>query len=310
MIGLATDRRMKDVMQQWATASRLANRYVGGGTVEEGVRLALNLHTEGIKPSLFYLGEYLHDRAAIEETVANKICAAQLLGKGDLDVHISVDPTQLGLSIDRDLCERNAIRIAEAVAAACRRSSGTHCMMLDMEDDEQVTDTIQIHDRIQQQGLPVAITLQAYLRRTTDDLQAKVRQGATVRLVKGAFAANSDIAYTSSRSIRNHYLALSEIALSDEAKAAGFYVSFATHDYILLREIVRMASARGWKPGTYEFEMLYGVRGQLAKQLAVDGQKVRVYMPFGTDWWPYALRRIGESPKNLLLLVRAVLSRS
>lgn len=310
MIGLATNRRMKDAMQQWATASRLASRYVGGGTVEEGVRVAVNLHTDGIKPSLFYLGEYLHDRVAIEETVAKKICAAQLLGKGDLDVHVSVDPTQLGLSIDRDLCERNAIRIAEAVGASCQRSNGTHCMMLDMEDDELVTATIEVHDLIQQQGLPVAITLQAYLRRTKDDLQTKVQQGAKVRLVKGAFAANSDIAYTSSRSIRKNYLALSEIALSNEARETGFYASFATHDHILLKEIVRMAAARGWEPGTYEFEMLYGVRSQLAEQLAADGQKVRVYMPFGTDWWPYALRRLGESPKNLLLLVRAILSRA
>lgn len=273
------------------------------------MRLAVNLPAGAATASLFYLGEYVADPRVVEETVVNKIAAARLLGEKGLDVHVSVDPTQIGYSIDRELCRRNAFRIAAAIGAVNRRSAGVHCMMLDMEDDALVEDTIAIHDALKREGHPVAITLQAYLRRTRGDLERQVRQGAVVRIVKGAFAAGADIAYTSQREIRGNFLRLAEIALSPEARRAGFYPSFATHDERLHRVIIGLAADGGWRPGSYEFEMLHGVRTNVAERLVSQGQKLRLYLPFGTDWWPYALRRIGENPRYVLLLLGALLAR-
>ena len=309
MIGLATNGRLKAFMQRRATTALLASCFVTGRTPEAGVRLALNVPAGAATSSLYYLGEYVGDRRVIEENVVNKIAAARLLGKSELDVHVSVDPTQIGYSIDRELCRRNAFRIAAAIGAVDQRAAGVHCMMLDMEDDALVEDTIALHDALKQEGHPVAITLQAYLRRTCHDLEKLIHQGGVVRIVKGAFSAGADLAYTSQREIRRNFLRLADIALSPEARSAGFYPSFATHDERLHRAIIKMAADGGWRPGSYEFEMLHGVKTDVAERLVSQGQKLRLYIPFGTDWWPYALRRIGENPRYVLLLLRAFIAR-
>ena len=308
MIALATNPWLTEVMQRRATKSLLARRFVAGGTAEESAGVALNLPAQGIRPSLFYLGEYVQDPELVEQTVESKLGAARALRGLDLGVHVSVDPTQIGLTIDLALCRHNALRIAAAIGEATHAASERACLMLDMEDYSVVESTIAIHDEVWEAGYPVAITLQAYLRRTRDDLEAKVRQGAFVRLVKGAFAAGSDIAFTTRRAIRHNYLELAEIALSDGARDTEFYPSFATHDDRLQAEIVRLAEAGGRDRGCYEFEMLYGVRDELAEQLSRAGHRIRLYMPFGTDWWPYALRRVGENPRNVIMLARALLS--
>jgi len=308
MIALATNPWLKEVMQRRAGATSLARRFVTGRTADEVARVALNLPARGIHPSLFFLGEYVADPALVEQTVLSKVAAARSLHNLGFDAHVSVDPTQIGATIDLALCRRNALRIAAAIGEATRRKPGRSCMMLDMEDDAVVGPTIAVHDDVMAAGHPVAITLQAYLRRTRDDLEAKLRQGAFVRIVKGAFAAGPDIAYTSGRAIRNRYLELAQLALSSPERADGFYPSFATHDGRLQAQIVELAEAAGRARGCYEFEMLYGVRNDLAERLARAGHRVRLYMPFGADWWPYALRRVGESPRSVFMLARALLS--
>lgn len=308
MIALATNPWLKELMQNRAAASLLARRFVTAGTADQGARVALNLPAHGIRPSLFYLGEYVRDPSLIEQTVQNKMAAARALRGLGLDAHVSVDPTQIGATVDLALCRRNALRIAAAIGEATRGAQGRSCLMLDMEDYSVVDPTIAVHDEIMAAGHPVAITLQAYLRRTGDDLEAKLRQGAFVRIVKGAFVAASDIAYTSRRAIRHRYLELAEMALSSPDRTERFYPSFATHDERLQAQIARLADAAGVGRGGYEFEMLYGVRNDLAERLARAGHCVRLYMPFGTDWWPYALRRVGENPRNVFMLARALLS--
>lgn len=308
MIALATNPWLRDVMQRRATSSLLARRFIAGGTAAESVEAALNLPAHGIHPSLFYLGEYVQDPNLVEQTVKSKLAAARALRGLGLGVHVSVDPTQIGLTIDLDLCRSNALRIAAAIGEATHAGPERACLMLDMEDDSVVESTVAIHDEVLAAGYPVAITLQAYLRRTRDDLEAKMKQGAFVRLVKGAFAAGSDIAFTSRRAIRHNYVELAEMALSASAANYGLYPSFATHDHRLQAEIVRLAEAGGHDRGGYEFELLYGVRDDLAQQLSRAGHRVRLYMPFGTDWWPYALRRVGENPRNVIMLARALLS--
>jgi proline dehydrogenase len=178
--------------------------------------------------------------------------------------------------------------------------------MFDMEDASLVEPTIGLHDEIRQRGLPVALTLQAHLKRTAADLRAQIAAGSRVRLVKGAFVAGADIAYTRQRDIKSNYRRLLEQMLSARARKRGFYPIVATHDHRIHELAIATARRNGWKAGQYEFEMLLGVRTDVARALVQRGERVRLYLPFGREWWPYAVRRIGESPRNAMLLARSL----
>jgi proline dehydrogenase len=154
--------------------------------------------------------------------------------------------------------------------------------------------------------LPVAITVQAYLHRSPQDLARLVENGAMVRLVKGAFAEKKERSWTSKAAICRAYLRAAAQLLSATAREHGVYPVFATHDHTLIRAITTTIRAQGWSAGSYEFEMLYGVRPALQDELVEEGHTVRLYLPFGTEWWPYAARRIGENPANILFVARAL----
>jgi proline dehydrogenase len=307
MITLARSQTAKATMQRWGAASVLASRFVAGATAEEAVARAAALHAKhSIRGSLFYLGEYVDRTDLVAENVSAKLAVAALLGRTGLDVHVSVDPTQIGHSLDPAKAQRNAFTIAEAVhRAACNRP-GVHALMLDMEDQSVVDATIALHDAIKSAGLPAALTLQAYLRRTEADIRAQIRRGTRLRLVKGAFAAGSEIAFTRRFEVKANSRRLIDLMFSRDARDAGFYPILATHDDRLQAYALERAGAAGWRADEYEFEMLLGVRNDVAEDLARRGERVRLYLPFGRDWWPYAVRRIGENPRNAMLLLRAL----
>lgn len=307
MIKMACSERMKTAVQGARSTSKLATRYVGGPTAVSAAHEAKLLVAAGIRSSLFYLGEYVTSAELVDENRRNKLAAVKTLQQAGLDIHISVDPTQIGQSIDPQLAAANALEIATAIRDAIGVQPGVHCLMLDMEDSSVTTATIALHDMLHDRGLPVALTLQAYLKRTATDMAAQIARGAKVRLVHGAFAAGPDIAHTNREHAKENYRALARQMLSADAKRSGFYPIFATHDERLHRDIVAIAKANGWSSDQYEFEMLYGARPDVAARLSKEGYRVRLYLPFGVDWWPYAMRRIGENPRNAMLLIKGVL---
>lgn len=291
-----------------ATAN-LATRYVAGRSPEDGIGRAEDLLARrGIRGSLFYLGEYVDTAELVAENVANKLAVAEALGRTDLDVHVSIDPTQVGHGLDSALARENVHRIAQAITQAAGDRPGVHCAMLDMEDQTVTDFTIALHDDLKKQGLPMALTLQAYLRRTETDLQAQIAAGSRVRLVNGALAAGPDVAFARRADVKRNYRRLIAAMFSPEARGSGFYPIVATHDDKLHDHAIHCADANGWPPDSYEFEMLLGVRGDVAEALARQGRRVRLYLPFGRDWWPYAVRRIGENPRNAWLLARSVVA--
>lgn len=309
MIALARSARITRLMQGSRTGTELARRYVGGGDAAAAVHTGKALMQSGIRSSMFYLGEYVDTRELMAENVHAKLDVVQALRPTSLDRHVSIDPTQLGHSIDPSLCLEHTMQIARAVADASRGREGVHCVMLDMEDHSLNEPTIALHDTLKLQGLPVALTLQAYLRRTEADMNVQLRKGSKVRLVKGAFAAGSDRAFTSQAEIKESYRRLLRLMFSREARRSGFYPIVATHDDRLHALAIQLARENDWKPGEYEFEMLLGARPDVTQALATQGERVRLYLPFGRDWWPYAVRRIGENPRNATLLMRSVLGR-
>jgi proline dehydrogenase len=262
-----------------------------------------------IRGSLFYLGEYVSDLATIEATVAGQLSIVAKLAASPLDLHVSVDPTQIGHMLDPALARRNAFTVAQAIARAPQDAPRVRAMTLDMEDQSFTDATIALHDELRAAGLPVALTLQAYLRRTEADLGRQIALGAHVRLVKGAFVAGAATSFTRRAEIKANSRRLIDLMFSRDARASGFYPSIATHDDALQRYAAERASLNGWPDDRWEIEMLLGVRDDLAAALAASGRRVRLYLPFGRDWWPYAIRRIGENPGNAWLLTRSLISR-
>ncbi len=173
-----------------------------------------------------------------------------------------------------------------------------------MEDGSVCEDTITFYNQLIKNDLPIGLTLQAYLHRTGKDLQKTISNGGSVRLVKGAFAENRKIALTSKREINQAFYNQSRMMLSPEAKKSGFYPIFGTHDDQMIDKINAIALENNWAKDEYEFEMLYGVRVDYQKKLVKRGYKLRVYLPYGKNWWAYAMRRVGENPKNIKYLLR------
>lgn len=308
MIALARSGRVKEFMQSRHGMKKLAERFVAGADVEAAVDTARWLFDKkGIRTSFYYLGEYVDRLELVRENVDQKLAIAGRLTDEALDVHVSVDPTQIGLQTDPDQVGPRARTIGRAITRASAGKPGLHCLMLDMEDASVVDFTLALHDDLRRLELPAAITLQAYLRRTERDLERLIATGARVRLVKGAFVGGKDVAFTSEAEIKANYRRLVALMLSDEARANGFYPIIATHDGRIQAEAIALARENGWPQGSYEFEMLLGVRSDVAEALARHGERVRLYVPFGRDWWPYAIRRIGENPANGLLLARSII---
>ncbi|KAA5605664.1 proline dehydrogenase [Roseospira marina] len=309
MIALARSPRVTHFMQTARITAGLRDRFVASGDATDAVARAQALfRDQGLRSSLFYLGEYVDQPALVDENVAAKQAVIQALRGTGLDVHVSVDMTQVGHLLDPALAARHLDTIAETLrdGAADAPPDGLHVLMLDMEDPSVVDATIALHDGLADRGLPVALTLQAYLKRTEADLDAQIRRGGAVRLVKGAFVGTPAIAYTRRADIKANSRRLIDRMFSAEARAAGFYPIVATHDARLTAYTRERARAGGWPPGSYEFEMLLGVREPLARALVAEGERVRLYVPFGRDWWPYSVRRIGENPANAWLLTRSL----
>ncbi|WAI82221.1 MULTISPECIES: proline dehydrogenase family protein [Achromobacter] len=315
-IALARSPAMGRAMRAVAARTSLAQRFVGGADVDAAVRTAQRLRdAHGIRASLFYLGEYVAEPAAIEHNVSQAINACGALAAAGLDVHVSVDPTAIGYMASDALGEANARRIGQAVrqpagqatgqATGQEAGAGRNWMVLDMEDAGIRERTCALHRGLLQAGLPVGLTLQARRRRTPEDLAWAIRQQTSLRLVKGAFPERA-LDHAGRDRIDHAYLDAAAIMLSREAREAGFYPVFGTHDDRLAGAIMALARERGWSPDAFEFEMLYGVRPDWQLALRGLGYNVRVYLPFGGDWWPYAIRRVGENPGNAWLLARSL----
>ena len=304
MILLARSERVKALAQRQLWLRGLAGRFVCGGTTDDALERSSALARDGITTTMFYLGEYVTDAELIRQTCDQLTTAITGAGAGSLDVCVSVDPTQIGLMSSMDDFVGNARTLAQAVlAAAPSPRPGHDTLMIDMEDAGVTQPTLDAFWTLHDEGLPVAVTIQAYLHRTKADLDRLVDAGAWVRLVKGAFAEPAKVAVRTTADRDSRFRQCVARLLSDKARTSGVYPSFATHDHRMIEEIIAQAEAHGWSPDSYEFEFLYGVRPDLEQSLVKRGHRVRLYLPFGHDWFPYAIRRVGESPRNLRFAV-------
>jgi proline dehydrogenase len=272
---------------------RLARRFVAGESLQDALTVSRALASSRMHIALAFLGEHLTDESEVRRSTEVYIQAAHEVATAGLPAYLSPKPTQLGLDIDEELCRSQLRRILEAAAA------GGLFVCLDMEGSKYTETTIRLVEELRGEFPRLGTVLQAYLHRTRDDLDRLLSQEITIRIVKGAYNEPADIAFQSSDEVEDNYKQLVEVALD-----SGVPVAIATHNDSLLEHARRSAAARETPLDNLEFQMLYGIRRAEQERIVAQGHSMRVYLPFGPDWFPYFMRRLGERPANALFVLR------
>jgi proline dehydrogenase len=291
-----------------ATSSRLgqaaASRFIAGRTVDEAVGYVQALNAAGLVASLDRLGENV---TTVREALSAAAASVDILDRiraGRAQSTISIKLTSLGL----DLGDRLACDLVERIAARAGTGGPPIEVTVDMEGSAYTQRTLDIFHAVHPRYPHLATVVQSMLYRTEKDVEGLLAVGASVRVVKGAYLEPPSIAYAAKRDSDNAYLRIVERMLSPEARARGAYLAVATHDEAIIAWTRMHAEEQGVPRDAFEFQMLNGVRRDLQARLAADGYRVRVYVPFGTHWYPYTMRRLAERPENVGFLVRGVLA--
>jgi proline dehydrogenase len=277
----------------------MVSRFVAGETLPPALAALERLREAGFRTTVDVLGEAVTTRAAAEAAADEYLETLHALAERGLDRNVSVKLSQMGLAIDPDLCRANLTRILERAAA-----TGTF-VRIDMEDHSTTDATLAIWRELR----PInagrgdsGVVIQSALRRSPADVEALIGEAARVRLCKGAYVEPPSVAYPDKPDVDAAYVALMERLLID-----GTSPALATHDQRIIARAVAFTRERGIAPDRFEFQMLYGVRRDLQDRLVKAGFGVRVYVPFGTQWYPYFMRRLAERPANVAFLLRNIL---
>jgi len=271
----------------------LAERFVAGDTLDDAVRVARALNADGFLVSFDLLGEEVHDRDSALTATAEYLECLDRIGSDGLTANISVKPTQLGLAIDEAMAMTAIERLGERAA-----SRGT-TVTIDMEDSRYTEATIRLFEKGQPSHGNLGIAVQSCMRRTPSDLERIIPLGGHIRLCKGAYVEPPEVAYTSKDEVDEAYAA----QLRDLMRSPSTKPAIATHDDELIALARRLAATRR-EP--FEFQMLYGVRTELQRELVNAGFPLRIYLPFGSQWYPYLTRRLAERPANAMFFARAL----
>jgi proline dehydrogenase len=279
-----------------ATPESFARRFIAGETVDEAIAAARVLQQRGFHLTLDYLGESVGspDEAAAASREYVRLMA--VLVESGIERNVSLKLTQLGASVDRATCLDNLRRILDTA------ERHGFFVRIDMENSPYTSLTLDVFEAVWQLGhRNVGVALQACLHRTPGDVARMNALGARVRLVKGAYKEPATLAYQHKAEVDDAFATLACRLLE-----LGTYPAIATHDTVMIERVRAFAAERSIEAGRYEFQMLYGVRRDLQQALAADGCRMRVYLPFGREWFPYFMRRLGERPANLGFVVRSL----
>jgi len=280
-----------------ATPDSFARRFIAGETIEEAIADARALQARGMLLTLDYLGESVRNSDEAAAATAEYVRLIDVIVAGGIERNISLKLTQLGVDVDRATCVDNLRRILDP--------AGKHgfFVRIDTENSSYTEETLDIFETLwQQEYRNVGIVLQSALRRTERDVQRAIELGARVRLVKGAYKEPSAVAFQRKADVDESFRRLMRILME-----RGVYPAFATHDAALIADARAFAAEHGYGRDRFEFQMLYGIRRDLQTALAADGYRMRIYLPFGRQWFPYFMRRLGERPENVGFVLRGVL---
>jgi proline dehydrogenase len=275
---------------------RLAARFIAGETLEDAMRAVRRLIAGGFSVTLDYLGESVQQARQAEEACQVYLSILDRLVAEGIQSHISVKLTQLGLAIDEELARRH-------LEAICQRAAQyRNFVRVDMESSAYTDATLRVFRAVNAPRHVLGIVIQSYLYRSEKDVEELLKDGARIRLCKGAYKEPPELAFPRKADVDRNYIKLMEMMLR-----SGHYHAIATHDPRMIASTQAFARAHGIGVDRFEFQMLYGIRRQLQRELLRQGYRVRVYVPYGKQWYAYFMRRLAERPANLLFLLRNLL---
>jgi proline dehydrogenase len=273
-----------------------ARRFIAGESVEEAIEAARVLERQHLMVTLDFLGESVTSSAAANDATTAYLQILRTIADAGVGRNVSLKLTQLGLDIDRATCVDNLRRILDEATAR------DFFVRIDMENSPYTERTLEIFETLWEIGYRnTGVVIQSYLKRSEADVRRVNKLGARIRLVKGAYKEPADAAYQQKSEVDAQYVHLMKILLAD-----GTYPAIATHDEAMIRATTDFARSANIAKEKYEFQMLYGIRRDLQASLSADGHPFRVYVPFGKEWFPYFMRRLGERPANIGFVLRGI----
>ncbi|MCP4419068.1 MAG: proline dehydrogenase [Chloroflexi bacterium] len=296
LLYLSTAVWARQFAKEFPPAWQVASRFIAGETSQDAIQASQQVNQKGMSVTLNYLGESVtttEDAATAREAIIQLI---QQIDQNGVDATVSIKPTQLGLHLGTKIVHNNL----QIILHAAERHNAR--VRVDMEDSAVTDTTLNLYRTLRDDdsfGHRVGIVIQAYLFRTESDIQALLQEGAWVRLCKGAYKEPNDLAFPEKADTDANFMQMVKHMLSDEAKERGMFASFATHDEAIIQAIIQHAHKHQIGKESFEFQMLYGVRRKLQREISNEGYRVRLYIPFGEAWYPYFMRRLAERPANL-----------
>ena len=293
LLFLSRRKELEEFLKSNPTARQAAGRFVAGDTRAEALEVTRRLNAEGFRVTLDYLGEEVADEAQSRAAAEEYAGAVEEAAAEGLKTGISVKLSHLGIRLSEDLAFENLRRVAERAAAVGR------FVRVDMEGSDLTEQTIAMTRRVHAISGNVGTVIQSYLKRSSADVDLLNQEKISVRLVKGAYLEPEEIAFQDKEEIDLYFMRLVEALLRDGTRPA-----IATHDPKLIEYAVDMGFIYSHDENDYEFQMLYGIRRDLQEKLLKEGHRVRIYLPYGEDWYGYFMRRLAERPANLWFLVK------
>jgi proline dehydrogenase len=275
---------------------QVAKKYIAGVHLSDGVRAAKSINGNGMQVTMDLLGEDVKNAAETELIKNGIISILHSIKENKLNSNVSVKPTQLGLKIDQDLGYRNLKTIIEEADHL------GNFVRIDMEDATTTDDTLAMYRRLRSEGFKnIGVVIQAYMHRSEDDVRTLTKDKTNIRLCKGIYNESPSIAYKERQEIRDNFLKLLKIIVEN-----GSYVGIATHDDYLIDNAYEIMQKYGLRKEQYEFQMLLGVREKRRNSIVRDGHNLRVYIPFGEQWYAYSTRRLKENPHMAWYITKAI----
>jgi proline dehydrogenase len=299
LLSLSENKRLAPLIMRNGVSRRVARRFVAGEGLDDAVEAARELNAAMRLASLDLLGENVSDEAGARHAAENYLAIFERIEREQLDANVSLKLTQLGIDLDERLCQD----LLEKIVA--HATAHGNFVRIDMEGSAYTQRTVEIAKRMRAKYSGVGTVMQAYLYRAEKDVQDLLAAGCRLRLCKGAYQEPPDIAFPKKADVDANYVKLMKLILP-----SGIYHGIATHDPAMIQATKDFAREKNIGPEKFEFQMLYGIRTDLQEQLVRERYRLRVYIPYGTDWFPYFMRRLAERPANLAFFLRNLLPRS
>lgn len=303
-IGLSSSNIMRGMTVHFPPARFLARRFIAGETLDEGVAVVKDLNLWGIKGLMNEVGESVTNEAEATQAAQEFKVILQRIADEGLDSTISLKPSHIGLRFGRDFFYSTVAEIVETA------QKFNNIVEIDMEESGDVDLTLETYHRLLDRfGGGIRIAIQAALFRTPNDVKKIIERGGSIRLVKGAYQESPKIAHQSKQDIDRAMIELMELFLAPPALEKGCYLVLGSHDPELIEWLINEAEIRGIEKDKFEIQMLQGIRRDEQKRLASLGYQIRVYVPYGSAWYPYFMRRLAERPSNVFFMARAIVGK-